>query len=368
MDNKVAGEAAAFTGTVDLAAERVGGKVLYANDEFFAEKENLIKPGRGIFIPDKYTERGKWMDGWETRRKRVPGHDWCVLKLGIPGIIAGVDIDTNHFLGNNPAYASIDAIALPDDREISGADAEKLPWQEVLSRVSLKPGSQNIFALSSTERWTHLRLNIYPDGGVARFRVYGEAALDWGSFGPDQLLDLAAIENGGKVPACSDMFFGNKDNMISPGRAPNMGDGWETRRRRGPGHDWAIVRLGHAGTLKEIEVDTNHFKGNYPDRCWIDACYAPDADIDILNWNQFEWIPVLSETKLQADHRHHFKQELQNAGPWTHVRISIAPDGGVSRLRLHGVVATSSSASKGNAAQDADVRSVASHIRAMVTE
>lgn len=337
MDNKL-GEAAAFTGTVDLAAERVGGKVLFANDEFFAEKENLIKPGRGVFIVDKYTERGKWMDGWETRRKRVPGHDWCIVQLGIPGVIRGVDIDTNHFLGNNPAYASIDAVSLGAGDSSASGGGENLQWEEVLPRVSLKPGSQNIFAVASTERWTHLRLNIYPDGGVARFRVHGEAAPDWSGVDESVTIDLAAIENGGKVPACSDMFFGNKDNMISPGRAANMGDGWETRRRRGPGHDWAIVKLGHAGHLKEIEVDTNHFKGNYPDRCWIDACYAPDAEIDVLNWNQFEWIPVLSETKLQADHRHHFSGEIQNAGPWTHVRLNIAPDGGVSRLRLQGIL------------------------------
>lgn len=331
-------DAAAFTGTVDLAGERVGGKVLYANDEFFAEKENLIKPGRGVFIADKYTERGKWMDGWETRRKRVPGHDWCVLELGVPGVIRGVDIDTNHFLGNNPAYASIDALALGDGKGKVDWEKADLPWTEVLSRVALKPGSQNIFAVASEQRWTHLRLNIFPDGGVARFRVHGDPAPDWTRFKDSDVLDLAAIEHGGKVPACSDMFFGNKDNMISPGRAPNMGDGWETRRRRGPGHDWAIVKLGHAGSLQKIEIDTNHFKGNYPDRCWIDACYEPNAEIDVLNWNQFEWSPVLAETKLKADHRHYFEKEIENKGPWTHVRLSIAPDGGVSRLRLNGTL------------------------------
>lgn len=338
MDKNSPYDAAAFTGTIDLAAERVGGKVLYANDEFFAEKENLIKPGRGVFIADKYTDRGKWMDGWETRRKRVPGHDWCVLKLGVPGVIRGVDIDTNHFLGNNPAYASLDALALESDPSEAELVKGDLPWTEILSRVALKPGSQNIFAVASTDRWTHLRLNIFPDGGVARFRVHGESAPDWSKVGDNDVIDLAAIERGGKVPACSDMFFGNKDNMISPGRAPNMGDGWETRRRRGPGHDWAIVKLGHAGMLKQIEVDTNHFKGNYPDRCWFDACYAPDAEIDVLNWNQFEWSPVLAETKLKADHRHYFEKEILNNGPWTHVRISIAPDGGVSRLRLNGTL------------------------------
>lgn len=357
MEIKV-GEAAAFTGTIDLAAEKVGGKVLFANDEFFAEKENLIKPGRGVFIADKYTERGKWMDGWETRRKRVPGHDWCIVQLGIPGVIRGVDIDTNHFLGNNPAYASIEAVALSEHTRGDICEGgQSLQWTEILSRVSLKPGSQNIFAVASTERWTHLRLNIYPDGGVARFRVHGEAAPDWSNVDESKSFDLAAVQNGGKVTACSDMFFGNKDNMISPGRAANMGDGWETRRRRGPGHDWAIVKLGHAGMLREIEVDTNHFKGNYPDRCWIDACYAPDMEIDILNWNQFEWIPVLNESKLQASHQHYFDASaIQNSGPFTHVRLNIAPDGGVSRLRLHGVIQKQKSCGKESVSSVATVK------------
>lgn len=337
MDRNMTLDAAAFTGTTDLAAERVGGKVLYANDEFFAEKENLIKPGRGIFIADKYTERGKWMDGWESRRKRVAGHDWCVLQLGIPGQIHGVDIDTNHFLGNNPAYASVDAAEIHTDIQLADLISENFQWIEILAKVPLKPGSQNIFAVASKERWTHLRLNIYPDGGVARFRVHGEPAPDWTRIGANQEIDLAAIENGGKVTCASDMFFGNKDNLIMPGRSVNMGDGWETKRRRGPGHDWSIIKLGHAGILKKVEVDTNHFKGNYPDSCWLDGVYAPESEITLLNWNQFEWQAILPQNKLQAHHQHYYDVDKQNQGPWTHVRLSIAPDGGVSRLRLFGM-------------------------------
>ncbi|MBX9689343.1 MAG: allantoicase [Candidatus Obscuribacterales bacterium] len=339
MDNKNSQvEAAAFTGTTDLAAERLGGKVLYANDEFFAEKENLLKPGRGVFIADKYTERGKWMDGWETRRKRVPGHDWCVLKLGIAGKIQGVDIDTNHFLGNNPAYASVEAAEVHDDILLADLIDDNFQWTEILPKVALKPGSQNIFAVASDKRWTHLRLNIYPDGGVARFRVHGEPVPDWDRIGTNQEIDLAAVENGGKVTCASDMFFGNKDNLIMPGRSENMGDGWETKRRRGPGHDWSIIKLGHAGSLKKVEVDTNHFKGNYPDNCWLEGVYAPDAEITLLNWNQFEWKMILPQHKLQAHHQHYFDVQKENQGPWTHVRLSIAPDGGVSRLRLFGML------------------------------
>jgi allantoicase len=286
------------------------------------------------------------MDGWETRRKRVPGHDWCILQLGIPGQIEGVDIDTNHFLGNNPAYASVDAVEIHSDIQLSELIHEDFRWTEILSKVALKPGSQNIFAVASKERWTHLRLNIYPDGGVARFRVHGEPVPDWSRIGENQEIDLAAIENGGKVTCASDMFFGNKDNLIMPGRSANMGDGWESKRRRGPGNDWAILKLGHAGLLKKIEVDTNHFKGNYPDTCWLEGVYAPDADITLLNWNQFEWQPILPTSKLQAHHQHYYDVEKDKQGPWSHIRLSIAPDGGVSRLRLFGMPRTTSSVNK----------------------
>ncbi len=328
--------AAAFAGLVDLAAERMGSAALVASDEFFAEKENLLKPGRGVFIPDKYTDRGKWMDGWESRRKRTSGHDWCIVRLGFAGMISGVDIDTNHFLGNNPAYASMDACVAP-----VGSSAELLAssndWTEILGRSPLRPGSQNLFSVTSAQRWTHVRLNIYPDGGVARLRVYGHVVPEWSNPSKEGTFDLAFIGNGGKVVAASDMFFGNKENLIMPGHAANMGDGWETKRRRGPGHDWAIVKLGKAGTIKRIEVDTNHFKGNFPDRCSIDGCDAGARDLDALNWQEFEWREILPQSKLLADTQHIFDKELRAPDPCTHIRLNIYPDGGISRLRVHGI-------------------------------
>jgi len=209
-------------GLVDLAAERVGGKALVANDEFFAEKENLLKPGRGVFIADKYTDRGKWMDGWETRRRRTPGNDWCVVQLGLRGIIKQVDIDTNHFLGNHPPFASLDAICLTT---AFPSDVETLSWTPILEKSPLNPGSQNPFAISSEQSWTHVRLNIFPDGGVARLRLYGIVVPDWGKVKPGEVIDLAAVENGGVPLACSDMFFSSMNNLIMPGRSENMGDG-----------------------------------------------------------------------------------------------------------------------------------------------
>ncbi len=330
-------ESAAFSGLIDLASERVGGKTLLASDEFFAPKENLLKPGRGVFIPDKYTDCGKWMDGWETRRKRTPGHDWCIIKLGVAGIIKGIDIDTNHFLGNNPAYASLEACITDDDIVMHSRSIQKQAWVEILPKSPLKPGSQNLFAVSSTQRWTHIRLNIYPDGGVARLRIYGEVVPDWSRIKKNSVIDLAAVKNGGLVVVASDMFFGSKENLIMPGRAKNMGDGWETKRRRGPGYDWAIVKLGHAGIIKKIEVDTNHFKGNYPDRCSIDVCNEPKKIIDALTCHDVKWKKILRKTKLQAHKRHFFEKELKKSGTVTHMRLNIYPDGGVSRLRIYGV-------------------------------
>jgi allantoicase len=212
-----------FTSLLDLASEGFGGKALACSDDFFAEKENLLKPGRGIFIADKYTDRGKWMDGWESRRKRIPGHDWCIIQLGASGIIKGLDIDTNFFLGNHPPFASVEACNFEGDllRNI-----DKASWKEILLKSALNPGSQHFFEIKSTEIWTHLRLNIYPDGGVARLKVYGEVYKDWKSVKAIDLVDLAAAVNGAKSVLCNDMFFSHMDNLLMPGRGVNMGDGW----------------------------------------------------------------------------------------------------------------------------------------------
>jgi allantoicase len=326
-------------GLVDLASARLGGIALFANDEFFAAKENLLKPGRGIFIHDKYTDRGKWMDGWESRRRRNPGNDWCVVQLGRSGIIRNVDIDTNHFLGNHPPFASLDALCLSTRFPIKIEAVEGLAWTDILSKSPLNPGSQNPFTITNEGTWTHVRLNIFPDGGVARLRIYGTVVPDWTGLKPGEIVDLAAIDNGGVALACSDMFFSSMNNLIMPGRSENMGDGWETKRRRGPGYDWIILKLGLPGSIRKVEVDTNHFKGNYPDTCSIDGCTAPDASTDELVGNETGWKEILPKTKLQADTRHFFERELASIDGCTHIRLNIYPDGGVSRLRVWGTIA-----------------------------
>jgi allantoicase len=316
----------------DLAAEKLGAKAIACSDDFFAEKENLLKPGRGIFIADKYTDRGKWMDGWESRRKRTPGHDWCIIKLAAPGRIHGVDIDTNYFLGNHPPFASLDACNLSE-----GTNLEDAEWLEILPKSSLLPGSQNLYPVSNKNIFTHLRLNIYPDGGVARLKVYGEVFMDWSKINEDVQLDLAAAVNGAKPVLCNDMFFSHMDNLIMPGRGINMGDGWETKRNRTPGNrDWVIVRLAHKGVIDKILVDTAHFKGNYPDSCLIEGCLISSEQENVLADPSVKWTVILPLSKLNADHEHYFENEIESKDVFNHVRLSIFPDGGISRLRMWG--------------------------------
>jgi|TARA_B110000902_G_C14288453_1_gene579826 allantoicase len=321
---------------IDLASERLGGKVIYTTDDFFAEKENLIKEGRGIFIEEKYTDHGKWMDGWESRRKRTPGHDWAVLQLGAQGKIKGFDIDTNHFLGNHPPFASIEAINTSEDIDWSKAD--ELDWDEILIKSPLNPGSQHFFEVDSDKVYTHVRLHIYPDGGVARLRVYGEVVKDWNQIDTNQTIDLALANNCGKALECNDMFFSAMDNLIAPSTGKNMGDGWETKRNRTPNNeDWVILRLGHLGHINKIIVDTKHFKGNYPDSCAIDYFKASDNKA-VINENT-QWEPLLKNKKLSADKEHHFEQNtIENHSAASHIRLKIYPDGGISRLRILGTL------------------------------
>ena len=326
-------EAPAFAQLTDLAAERLGAKVLFATDDFFAEKENLIKPTRGVFITDKYTDRGKWMDGWESRRKRTAGHDWAVVQLATPGKIIGFDIDTNFFLGNHPPHASIEAVYLNDADPVK--DWEDITWKEILPISYLDAGSQNFYESNSDEIYTHIRLHIYPDGGVARLRVYGEVFKNWDAVAADEEVDLVAAINGGKAIACNDMFFSAMGNLIMPERGINMGDGWETKRNRTPGNrDWVILKLATAGTIEKVLVDTCHFKGNYPDRYSIEACFAKN-DEDVLN-DMAEWKMLVSQQRLSADNEHIFTKEINDVDVVTHVRLNIFPDGGISRLRLFG--------------------------------
>jgi len=283
---------------IDLLSERYGGQALSCNDEFFAGANNLVKRSEPIFIHDKYTDRGKWMDGWETRRRRTPGHDWCVLRLGIAGTINAVNIDTTHFKGNAPASISLEAC------EIIGDPVADTPWTTIVSERPVNAHSQNLFEVKNPHSWTHLRLKIYPDGGVARLRVWGEPRVDWSRLLPHELVDLAASTNGGRAVACSDMFFSPMNNLIAPNRGINMGDGWETRRRRTPGYDWIVV---------------------------------PAAAAHRDQYTQVKWDTILEQHPLKAHSEHIFQDEILNQDhSFNFIRLQIFPDGGISRLRIFG--------------------------------
>ena len=301
-----------FTALPDLAAERLGGVVLDADDEFFAPKESLLKPEAPRFDPDAYTDRGKEMDGWETRRRREPGHDRCTIRLGVPGIVRGVVVDTSFFRGNYPDRCSLEASA------DGGAE-----WFELLPESPLEGDTQNPFAIDTVVRVTHLRFHIYPDGGVARLRVHGEPMPDLRTMVEvDGRTDVASALAGGVVLDASDRFFSSPQNLLAPGDPEGMRDGWETRRRRGPGNDWVVIRLAAASELERVEVDTSFFRGNYPDTCSFDV---GDGKV---------WVEALTQTKLGPDRRETFA--LAPGTIATHVRFNIHPDGGVARLRVHG--------------------------------
>ncbi len=327
-----------FTDRVDLAAERLGGAVIHANDEFFAEKDNLLKPSPPVFIEGKYTDRGKWMDGWETRRRRTSGHDFCIVRLGLPGVVHGVDVDTRFFKGNYPEACSLEGCAASGHANIEELLGTGTNWVEILPRSPLLGDRSNLFAMGGqAQRFTHLRLNIFPDGGVARLRIWGEVVpeLRWLRAGE---ADLAAVENGGRVITCNDMFFGARHNLIQPGRGINMGDGWETRRSRRPGPDWVVLRLAAHGTIHRIEVETTHFKGNAPESCSLGVCDGGDPFGPELLTSGTPYTEILPRTRLLPHTRHVFEAEVRPGVPATHARFCIFPDGGVSRLRLFGEV------------------------------
>ncbi|XP_041613410.1 LOW QUALITY PROTEIN: probable allantoicase [Vulpes lagopus] len=369
-----------FTQLVDMASESVGGQVLFATDDFFAPAENLIKRDRPSFREHEYTEFGKWMDGWETRRKRIPGHDWCIIKLGIQGIIRGFDVDISYFMGDYAPRMSIQAANLEEDKQPeipqrgvrmgaaatpeefeAVAELKSDDWNYLVPMTELKPGkpasSHNYFAVNSQERWSHIRLNIFPDGGIARLRVYGMGQKDWTATDPKEPFDLVAIAHGGTCVGYSNAHFGHPNNMIGVGKARSMADGWETARRLDrppvlendengvllvPGSEWAVFRLAHPGVITQIEIDTTYFKGNSPDSCKLDGCILTTQEEEDMIKQKWElpsqkWKPLLPVTKLSADQSHLFHSltlELQDV--ITHARLTIAPDGGVSRLRLKG--------------------------------
>ncbi|XP_023931797.1 allantoicase [Lingula anatina] len=362
-----------YTRLNDLACSKVGGCIVFASDDWFAEAENLLKPNIPEWKEGVFTEYGKWMDGWETRRKRIPGHDWAIIQLGVSGVIFGVDVDTSFFTGNYTPRISIQAANLKkkfpsrngkpgkaateaEYKKIAALNSEN--WETIVPISELKPGYKtsfhNFFRVKRQQLWTHLRLNMFPDGGIARLRVYGQAKRDWSLVDKDTVVDLVAMVNGGVCLGSSNAHFGHPRNLVAPGTGENMGDGWETARRldrpavltadksgvlQVPGCEWAVFRLGCPGVVKEITLDTRHFKGNFPDSCRIEACNIPlsgeQQALSVMSGPP--WKTLLLPQKMTPNREHHYKDEVQTIGTISHIRLFVAPDGGVSRMRIWGL-------------------------------
>lgn len=323
-------------GSINLASSDLGASIVSVTDDFFATASRMLAETEPVFIPDKYDDNGKWMDGWESRRRRIPGHDHAVIRMIAPGQLLGFDVDTRYFTGNYPPGCSIEACFIEN-----GDPDEDTKWTELVGKSDLGPDRHHFFQVDDETIYTHLRLNIFPDGGVARLRAFGKPHVIWDQFGDDHVIELSGLLNGGNIVAYNDAHYGAVHRLLAPGRGQNMGDGWETRRRREPGNDWIVIKLGARGVISAAEIDTAFFKGNYPDRANllaadIDGKLDPEAAGELSE----NWSELLAEQKLGMDNIHSFSgQAIADIGPVTHVRMNIFPDGGVSRLRLFGKLA-----------------------------
>ena len=329
-----AAAAGAAQRTTNLADVRIGAAAISCSDEFFGPMSRMLEPQAPVFYPDRYDDHGKWMDGWESRRRRRGGHDHCVVRLATAGEIFSVDIDTTHFTGNFPPAASLDGCYCDGDPD---AAAE---WVPLVPPVPIGPNSHHLFEVPSAAVVTHVRLNLLPDGGVARLRVYGRPRPDWQALAASGAVDLGCARNGAVAVAWNNSHYGHPSNLLRPDRARHAGEGWETRRRREPGHDWCIVELARPGCIQRVVVDTSHFKGNYPDRCSLQGALLPahfgELQESVIAQSMF-WPVLLPEQPLQEDREHAFEVPAPACTqPVSHVHLNIIPDGGVSRLRLFG--------------------------------
>lgn len=332
----------------ELSLDVTGSFVMGTSDDYFAPAEALLRPHAPEWREGEYTERGKWMDGWESSRRRTPGHDWVVVRLGTSGEIAGVVVDTTHFKGNAPESVSIEALDVPATTPLEdllalplrpkGIEGDAAAWVEILPRTAIRPDSANVFEIAGpAPRASHVRMRIHPDGGVARLRVFGTVRPDPDVFRGPGPVDLVAIENGGAIALASDSFFGPPSNLLLPGRGVNMGDGWETRRRRTPGSDWCAIRLGRRGIVQHLDLDTHFFKGNAPQSVMVEyldgeGLGAGDVAARLASPDGLD---VLVERTALVQHRRH-RLVPAFARPATHLRVHIAPHGGVNRLRAWG--------------------------------
>ncbi|KAG5648586.1 hypothetical protein DXG03_003197 [Asterophora parasitica] len=322
-----------FAATTELSSEALGGTIVSFSDEFFAEAFHLIIPEPSLSLKGQFGLKGALYDGWETRRHN-PAHDWCILRLGTTGTIVGFDVDTSHFNGNEAPQVSIQVLHGSPSEEPQANDPR---WTEIFPKVDIGPNARQLFTIPESQAVNYVKLNMYPDGGIARFRVYGHVSPVIPS-NATETFDLAHVFAGGRVELTSDQHFGVGANLILPGTGKNMGGGWETKRSRATGHkDWVIIKLAAAGFLEYVNIDTTHFKGNFPESCEVYGLYS-DANID---WKTHEnrdedWTLILSRTKLGPHRQHYLQLENVEGKAYTHVKLTIYPDGGLQRIRVMG--------------------------------
>ncbi|GLB37590.1 putative ureidoglycolate lyase [Lyophyllum shimeji] len=330
-----------------LSSEVIGGKIAAVSDEFFAEAFHLLLPEPAPSLKGQFGPNGALYSGWESRRHN-PAHDWCIIRLGTTGTIVGFDIDTSHFNGNEAPQVSVEALHGSPTEEPQVNDSR---WSAILPKIDLGPNSRHLFTVAESSAVNYVKLTMYPDGGIARFRVYGHVSPVIPA-DVSELFDLAHVFAGGRVEFTSDQHFGVGSNLILPGRGKNMGGGWETKRSRTKGHkDWVIIKLGVAGFLECVEVDTAHFKGNFPESCEIHGLYSETS----INWGTHkgqdqDWTLILSRTKLGPHRQHYLQLENVEGKVYTHIKLTIYPDGGLQRIRVLGRQSQVTSTSNSGAA------------------
>ena len=317
-------------GLIDLAQPRLGTKVIFKTDDFFASAHRIIDPSPPIFKEGLFDKNGKWMDGWESRRKRISGHDFLIIKLGKPGSISKVDVDTSHFKGNQPSMISLEG------SNSKSKSLTNLKWKNIIGKKKIKANSHHLFNVTSKSIFTHIKLNIFPDGGVARLRLYGNISKENNKL-TNKTINLASLLNGASVIACNNEHFGKAENILAPGKAKNMGDGWETRRRRNKGSDWLILNSIKGKKIDKIEISTHHFKGNFPSHCSLQAAFIVNkkSSTSIVK-SSTKWKFLMQKVNLSANKTHKFKNKLMKNNKINFIKINIFPDGGISRFKIFG--------------------------------
>ena len=317
-------------GLIDLAQPRLGSKIIFKTDDFFASATRIIDPLPPVFKEGLFDKNGKWMDGWESRRKRTLGHDYLIIKLGKAGSIKKVNIDTSHFNGNQPSMVSLEGCYSKSNI------IKNFKWKNLIGKKKTKANSHHIFGSSSKSVFTHIKLNIFPDGGVARLRLYGNISKENNNF-RNKKINLASLLGGASVIACNNEHFGKAENILAPGKAKNMGDGWETRRRRNKGFDWLILNSIKGEKINKIEISTHHFKGNYPSHCSLQAAYIPNKkSFSAIVKSSNKWKFLLNKKNLYANKTHIFRNKLMKNNKINFIKINIFPDGGISRFKIFG--------------------------------